>query len=465
MNKKEFINALKSKLDILENQEIEDIIAEYQDYIEEKVNKGMTEEEAVEELGNIDEIVDDLLGAYKIKNKKEKSNSNILEQIINRVANFVDIIVNNIKGKSITDIFKFGFSLAIIFLFILIAKLPFLLIEKGGRDILNAFNNDFTNFLGEAWVLIIEFCYLFIAIIAFINIIEKEFWVNDKECPKTPKKLKKEKEIKLEKIKTEELKSEPSNHIIDKFFNIIGKACVFFIKFIIFWILICIAFYIVFMSFCFSTLVILFIDGFKYFGIGVICLSLLIIGILFAELLFKLMVNKPNNWKRVFISMVVCLLFLGIGTGLTVKDFSDTEFRKIENDIKTVDEEYPMNNKLIITNFYEASYVIDNKVDNIKVTYQYNDNFINYNAYGQLNDNYLTLGLYSSKFDKKTFDFFINGLKNKVLYYYDEENTNSIVITVNEQNYKTLKENYTRYDEWYYDNHCDCDYDIENEIE
>ena len=124
-----------------------------------------------------------------------------------------------------------------------------------------------------------------------------------------------------------------------------------------------------------------------------------------------------------------------------------------------------MNNKLIITNFYEASYVIDNKVDNIKVTYQYNDNFINYNAYGQLNDNYLTLGLYSSKFDKKTFDFFINGLKNKVLYYYDEENTNSIVITVNEQNYKTLKENYIRYDEWYYDNHCDCDYDIENEIE
>ncbi len=126
---------------------------------------------------------------------QEKSNSNILEQIINRVANFVDIIVNNIKGKSITDIFKFGFSLAIIFLFILIAKLPFLLIEKGGRDILNTFNNDFTNFLGEAWVLIIEFCYLFIAIIAFINIIEKEFWVDEKEYPKTPKKLKKVKEI------------------------------------------------------------------------------------------------------------------------------------------------------------------------------------------------------------------------------------------------------------------------------
>ena len=69
MNKQEFLNKLRKKIDILEEREIDDIISEYEGYIEEKVNRGLTEEEAVKELGDVNEIASDLLAAYKIKQK------------------------------------------------------------------------------------------------------------------------------------------------------------------------------------------------------------------------------------------------------------------------------------------------------------------------------------------------------------------------------------------------------------
>ena len=42
MNKEEFLNKLRKELNILEDKEIEDIISEYECYIEEKVNRVLT---------------------------------------------------------------------------------------------------------------------------------------------------------------------------------------------------------------------------------------------------------------------------------------------------------------------------------------------------------------------------------------------------------------------------------------
>ena len=73
MSKEEFLKTLRKRLSILEDSEIEDIISEYEGYIEEKVNVGLSESEAVKELGDIDEIVSDLLAAYKVKEPDRKS--------------------------------------------------------------------------------------------------------------------------------------------------------------------------------------------------------------------------------------------------------------------------------------------------------------------------------------------------------------------------------------------------------
>ena len=47
MNKKVFLEKLEKKLKILNKDELDDIIEEYEDHINEKVASGKTEEEAV----------------------------------------------------------------------------------------------------------------------------------------------------------------------------------------------------------------------------------------------------------------------------------------------------------------------------------------------------------------------------------------------------------------------------------
>ena len=80
LNKEEFLNKLKSKISVLNDEEIDDILSEYAGYIDEKVADGKTEKEAVKELGSINEIASDLLDAYKVKSTA--SEKNIVEKAV-----------------------------------------------------------------------------------------------------------------------------------------------------------------------------------------------------------------------------------------------------------------------------------------------------------------------------------------------------------------------------------------------
>ena len=80
MNKKEFIKELTKKLQVLEENEIKDIIDEYSAIIDEKVKHGKTEEEAVKDFGNISELIEEILSAYKINPKyKNDTVKNIVD--------------------------------------------------------------------------------------------------------------------------------------------------------------------------------------------------------------------------------------------------------------------------------------------------------------------------------------------------------------------------------------------------
>ena len=125
MNKQEFLNKLRKKLEVLEDKEIEDIISEYEGYIEEKASRGLTEEEAVKELGDFNEIVSDLLAAYKVKQKE----SNVLNRFINKISSGFNYILNELSNKSGKDILKFVIEICLIIFLILIFKIPFLIIK------------------------------------------------------------------------------------------------------------------------------------------------------------------------------------------------------------------------------------------------------------------------------------------------------------------------------------------------
>lgn len=66
MTKEKFVNELAKRLSLLDSKEVDKIIQEYLDTISKKMHRGITEEEAINELGDINEIAKNVLKSYKI---------------------------------------------------------------------------------------------------------------------------------------------------------------------------------------------------------------------------------------------------------------------------------------------------------------------------------------------------------------------------------------------------------------
>ena len=64
MSKERFLSELREYLSILEDQEQEDILAEYAQHIDMKMLKGLSEEEAIRDFGSVKELAAEILAAY-----------------------------------------------------------------------------------------------------------------------------------------------------------------------------------------------------------------------------------------------------------------------------------------------------------------------------------------------------------------------------------------------------------------
>lgn len=84
MNKNEFIRCLKERLSNYPEKEVDKAISFYTEGIDDRIEDGMSEEEAVASLGNIDEIIKDIqsdmpinsIVKNKINNQKSSNKSN-----------------------------------------------------------------------------------------------------------------------------------------------------------------------------------------------------------------------------------------------------------------------------------------------------------------------------------------------------------------------------------------------------
>lgn len=72
MTKVEFLSYLEKRLQVLNQKEREDLLAEYAQHIDMKMASGMSEEEAVKDFGDVHELADELLEAYNINPDYDK---------------------------------------------------------------------------------------------------------------------------------------------------------------------------------------------------------------------------------------------------------------------------------------------------------------------------------------------------------------------------------------------------------
>lgn len=96
MNKTEFLNELRTNVTMLEDDEQNDIINEYSQHIDMKVQDGMTEAEAIDDFGPLDELVGEILAAYHVK-APEKSTPSTASSFIDGGKQMADAAMDATK--------------------------------------------------------------------------------------------------------------------------------------------------------------------------------------------------------------------------------------------------------------------------------------------------------------------------------------------------------------------------------
>lgn len=122
MNKLKFEAYLRSELSILQNDEIDEIVSEYLQHIDMKVLEGVSEEEAIADFGDLNDLVDDLLSAYKI-DARDRTFSNFetkSKSILNTILNFINSIVSQLMKLSAGQIIGLIIEFTIVLLLLTI---------------------------------------------------------------------------------------------------------------------------------------------------------------------------------------------------------------------------------------------------------------------------------------------------------------------------------------------------------
>lgn len=67
MDKREFLSELEQALSVLQEEELQDILDEYEQHIDMKVESGLTEPEAIEDFGSMAQLTAEILEAYHVR--------------------------------------------------------------------------------------------------------------------------------------------------------------------------------------------------------------------------------------------------------------------------------------------------------------------------------------------------------------------------------------------------------------
>lgn len=164
MTKKRFLSELKKRISILNEQEINDILNEYEESIDEKVKHGKKVSDAIADFGDIDELAEGILEAYKINPKYNAGIESNIEQIAKKLANKTKDFVEEVKERdssiTIETVFEWILKGLVFLVIITVLRLPFLLFRELGFGIFNTLFEPFDSVLSFTWRLIVWVAYM-----------------------------------------------------------------------------------------------------------------------------------------------------------------------------------------------------------------------------------------------------------------------------------------------------------------
>lgn len=98
MNKTEFLNELEKRIRVLNKNEINDILAEYSQHIDMRRESGLSEDEAIKDFGELDELVAEILEAYHVNPEYSKELSDKQDGIGKKAEALAEEITSSVKG-------------------------------------------------------------------------------------------------------------------------------------------------------------------------------------------------------------------------------------------------------------------------------------------------------------------------------------------------------------------------------
>lgn len=432
MNKKEFIGELKSKLSILKKEEVNDIVNEYSEHIEEKIKSGKSEKEAIEEFGDIDELVSGILDAYKIDKEYYKKTS-ILDNIAEDTKEVFNKIIKIISNGTSKEIIKLLAYILITILICYILKLPFYIIETFVNKLFIGLPVSVYNILSRCNSIIIYMIYIIFVFIVFIKVLKEKVINNFTIKESVSSKTKTKKNIKEKEIK--EVVTNNDRTIIDGIFDIFKFMFRLFAGFILFGVAV--------MLFGFSVLLIVSIYIYiKYnFGIGI---SIMTIGFILGSLwliyiLYKYIVKSKISFTKAFIMFCMSIILCGVGVGVFATEFNQFEYIDGHHEFVLKEEkEYNSDNIKYIecNNCDKIDKIINNDLkDNVFIVKTYSSDY--FETYC---NNYYENNLYCGT-RYPNYDFYkiiLNDVKNKKFYNYDAFRSIKLEVIANEKTLNKL---------------------------
>lgn len=473
MNKKEFLNKLEKALTILNEKERKDIIDEYKDTIEEKVKHGQTEEEAVEDFGNIDELVSGILDAYKIDpdyNHKEgnlskftEEGEKLIKKGANKLADMTREFADNIKDNDAEMNLNLAFEIIIKIFFTLIIlaiiTIPLRFIGSIGFSLAETFLEPFSFIIKIIIFILFIALYLSIGFLIIINLF-KQYFKKENKTSESKDKIDKQNEI--HNLKKDETKAKEVK-IIQRTGPTVGSVFLLILKI---WVII----FILLPLFCidiFSSLglilsIFYWIKGINLLGLTLLMLGISLLFIWFTIIIFNLTFSKG---KTTIIPFFIGLVITVFGALFFIDMVTNIEYINEAPSYKkeTITKNFTSDNPYYINSTLNGN--ITKKIDNtmkdneliLKITYHKDDTIIDiyneseyifsddtctYNNTCEKNYNYISLNYdYSNNYEKNRYNEFIDNLKENKIYNYSKLNEVNIAIIANENTMKSIKIN------------------------
>ncbi|MGI6031184.1 MAG: DUF1700 domain-containing protein [Eubacteriales bacterium] len=183
MTRVEFLNHLEKRLEILNKKERDDLLEEYAQHIENKMSEGMTEEEAVRDLGDIDELADEILEAYNVDPEYDRT-QRVEKTVISGVSQLgrmINQLASQLMRKNARELFALLVRLCVVGAVLLGVYLVLDVVKNAVMRVFSFLPHLLYSPLYGLFDLIVLLFMLVLAAVALYNFVGQEFFPRSEE--------------------------------------------------------------------------------------------------------------------------------------------------------------------------------------------------------------------------------------------------------------------------------------------